>query len=123
MKRKIVLIDDDQGIREVISIILEENNFDVVTIDQDKNIERILAKEKPELILLDIWIAGKDGRNILKRLKSNPDFAAIPVIMISAKNDGSVLAKEAGAEDFVTKPFEIDDLLTKIQHFLPSSKN
>jgi DNA-binding response OmpR family regulator len=119
MPRKVLFVDDDQGIREVISIILEESGYQIITIDQDKDIEETILRECPEVILLDIWISGHDGRTILKRIKSNPKTAHLPVIMISAKNDGEVVAKEAGADDFIAKPFEMEELLSKIEKYLP----
>ena len=68
----------------------------------------------PDLILLDVLLSGKDGREIVKRLKSQEETRHIPVIMFSAHPSAEKTARAAGADDFVAKPFEMDEILAKI---------
>lgn len=115
MKKKVIVVDDDQGILEVIKIILEEENYEVVTIDEGKTIVKRITEEKPDVVLLDIWMSGQDGGEIAKQLKSNDETKNIPIIMVSAKNDTEKVAQDAGADDFITKPFDMDVLLEKVK--------
>lgn len=94
--------------------MLEEAGFTVEsTVDGDKVLS--MADNKPDLLLLDIWMSGQDGRQICKALKSRSETKDIPVIMISANKDTEKFSKQAGANDFISKPFEMDELLTKVQ--------
>ncbi len=118
MSKHVLLVDDDQGIREVLSIILEENGYLATSLSHATSIETMLLKVKPDLLIMDMWIAGEDGCEVVKRIKDNPVFASIPVIIVSAENDGEVLAKKCGADGFISKPFEMEEFLQKIQLFI-----
>lgn len=115
MKKTIIVVDDDQGILEVIKIILEEEDYRVITIDEGKTIVSKITEEQPAAVLLDIWMSGQDGGVIAKQLKTSEKTRHIPIIMISAKNDTEKVAHEAGADDFITKPFDMDILLEKVK--------
>lgn len=77
-----------------------------------------LSTNKPDLILLDIWMGNYDGREICRQLKNNPATGNIPIILISASREIEQSAKDAGANDFVAKPFEQNDLLEKIGQYI-----
>lgn len=77
-----------------------------------------LSINKPDLILLDIWMGNYDGREICQQLKNNTATSGIPIILISASRDIEQSAKDAGANDFVAKPFEQHDLLDKIGQYI-----
>ncbi len=70
------------------------------------------------MILLDVLLSGKDGREIVKYLKSQDETRYIPVIMFSAHPSAEETARKAGADDFIAKPFDIDELLVKIAHYI-----
>lgn len=109
-KKKILVADDDPSILEVISLILGDAGYDVeTTVGADT--ERRIREYKPDVILLDIWMSGMDGRTICSDLKSNKQTKRIPVIMISANKDTERIARDAGADGFLAKPFEMKDLL------------
>lgn len=118
---KILVADDDPAILDAISMMLELEGY---LVDITVNGETIYKMEKdfPDLLLLDIWMSGQDGREICKYLKNNNQTKHIPIIMISASNDVIKSAVEAGADDFLAKPFDIDDLLDKVVKYLPKSK-
>lgn len=113
MKKKILIADDNPAILEALSLMLQDVGYDITTVSDDKIIKQVVAL-KPDLLLLDIWLSGQDGREICKILKNRSDTKHIPVILISANKDTSVIAKEAGADDFLEKPFDMDDLLAKL---------
>ena len=114
-KKKILVADDDTAILEVITFMLEDASYEVKTTVNGQT-KQIVQEYLPNLILLDIWMAGTDGRSICKELKSQVSTKHIPIIMISASRDIGQSALNAGAEDFIAKPFEMEDLLSKVAH-------
>jgi len=115
--KKILIADDDEGIVDAVKMILEVMGFNVeFTYDGGTVIDAV--KNKPDLILLDIWMSGHDGRDICKQLKNDPNFKHIPILMISASKDIGQSALDAGANDFMEKPFEMDTLLNRVNQLL-----
>lgn len=115
-KKKILAADDDPAILEILTFILEDDGYEVKTTVNGRT-EQMAQEFLPNLILLDIWMAGLDGRFICKNLKQQKLTQHIPIIMISANKDTKKIAKEAGADDFMTKPFEMDDLLAMVKKY------
>ncbi len=116
--RHILVVDDDPDILEFLQIILEEEGYSVVTGDKGEYLEQLHNGGLPHLILLDMLLSGRDGRDIVKFLKSQPETSHIPIIMFSAHPNAEETARRAGADDFLAKPFNIDALLTKIAQHL-----
>lgn len=116
--RRILVVDDEPDILEFLQVILEEEGYAVVTSDKGEYLEQLHNGGLPHLILLDVLLSGKDGREIVKYLKSQQETWHIPVIMFSAHPSAEETARQAGADDFLAKPFNIDTLLEKITHYL-----
>lgn len=116
--KKILVCDDDQGILEMLELILEDEGYQVIVEPKSVNALRRIAQEIPDLILLDIWMPVISGDQILKSLKSDNDLAKIPVLMYSASTDGKVIAKSAGADGYLEKPFDIEILLANIDDLI-----
>ncbi len=116
--RRILVVDDEQDILEFLQIILQEEGYEVTTSNKGEYLEQLHNGGLPHLILVDVLLSGKDGREIVKYLKSQEETKNIPVIMFSAHPSAEQTARLAGADDFVAKPFDIDLLLEKIVHFL-----
>lgn len=114
MKKRILVADDDQAILDVMKLMLEDEGYDVETSVDGETIYK-MERDYPDLLLLDIWMSGCDGRDICKYVKAHELTRDIPVLMFSANKDGAKIAREAGAEDFIAKPFEMDELLSKIK--------
>jgi DNA-binding response OmpR family regulator len=113
-QKKIMIADDDPGIVDAVEMLLEFEGYQVTsTVDGSTVLD--MKDELPDLLLLDIWMSGEDGRDICKKLKSINATKNIPVIMISASRDIKESAMAAGADDFLAKPFEMDELLKKIE--------
>src|SRR5579872_3319315 len=121
MGKKILIVDDDLSILDALELTLESNGFDVKTTDKGEEIYENIRKYKPDLILLDVLMSGTDGREICKEIKSN-SYKHIPVIMISAHPGAEQSSQEVGADEFLAKPFEVVDLLNKVNKQL-SKKN
>lgn len=115
--KKIMIADDDPGIVDAVEIILDFEGYEVSSTVNGATVLD-MTSEFPDLLLLDIWMSGSDGRDICRELKHRADTKGIPIIMISASRDIESSAFEAGADDFLAKPFEIDDLLGKIKKLL-----
>jgi DNA-binding response OmpR family regulator len=115
--KKIMIADDDPGIVDAVEIMLDFEGYEVSSTVNGATLLD-MQTEFPDLLLLDIWMSGFDGRDICRELKQKKDTKGIPIIMISASRDIERSAYEAGADDFLAKPFEIDDLLGKIRKLL-----
>ena len=115
--KKIMIADDDPGIVDAVEMLLEFEGYEVTsTVDGTTVLD--MKDELPDLLLLDIWMSGEDGRDICRKLKQDELTKDIPVIMISASRDIRDSAMMAGADDFLAKPFDMNELLKKVAHFV-----
>jgi len=119
--KKIMVCDDDQGILDVLQMLLESEGFDVITEINSTNLVKEMKTNLPDLLLLDLWMPVLSGDQVLKALRTTKEFEHLPVIVLSASVDGSSIANGAGATDFVPKPFDMDDLIVKIKGLLSNS--
>lgn len=115
-----LVVDDEPDILEFLQAVLEDEGYAVLTTSKGDYLETIQHGSLPDLILLDVFLSGKDGREIARHLKSREETRHIPIIMFSAHPNAEVTAREAGANDFVAKPFEIPYLLDLVQKYFPS---
>lgn len=111
---KILLIDDDLGILEATKAILEMEKYEVITATTSNQI-KLKEGELPDLILLDMLLSGEDGKVIAKKMKSEEETKNIPIIMLSAYPNVEKEIRQAGADDFIAKPFNMNELLKMIQ--------
>jgi DNA-binding response OmpR family regulator len=112
---KILIIDDDLGILDAIKAILEFSGHQVQIIDKPIEIVKQTYEYLPDLILLDLLLSGKDGRMIAKQLKGDFKTGKIPIIMLSAHPTAASAAKEAGADGFLAKPFDMNVLISLVE--------
>lgn len=118
-EKKILVVDDDQAILEILAEVLAYYGYQVSTLaNADKVFERI-SEYHPDLILMDVMLGGMDGRIICSAIKSIANVAWIPIIMISATENGEkLLNKEGAPNDFLQKPFDVNFLIEKIEYQL-----
>ena len=114
-KKKILIIDDDAGILDVLTIILADQGYDIETVEDDTNIFEIVDEFKPDLILLDVWMPGIGGKEICLKLKKNSINASIPILIVSASVGIEQVVKDCGADGYIAKPFDMDELITKVK--------
>lgn len=121
----IYCVEDDPGIRELISCTLSTADFEVVGFEEPQGFFLELKKRAPDLILLDIMLPNTDGMAVLKKLKLDSLFCDIPVVMLTAKSMeiDKVKGLEAGADDFITKPFGVLELIARVKAVLRRSGN
>ena len=112
--KKILVVDDDVDILNVVQLVLDANGFEVVAIPNWQHINTHVDEFKPDLILLDVSLGTQDGRNICKQLKSNHNTKHIPVILFSANHNIEKSLSECLADNFISKPFDINDLVEGI---------
>ncbi len=117
MKKKIIVVDDDDDILQIIRYVLEEHGMTVEAVSDIVAFQK-LCQNTMDLILLDDWLNDGLGSQLCKNLKNNAHTANVPIILISAANNLAASAKESGADDFLSKPFDIEDLLTKVDFWL-----
>lgn len=116
-KKKILVADDNPAILDALKIMLEEEGYEVETTVDGATVQDI-KEPLPDLLLLDIWMSGIDGRNVCKLLKNSAATKHIPVIMISAAKDIEQIAKDSGADDCVSKPFQMEHLLAIVAKYI-----
>ncbi len=115
MGDKVRVVDDELGIRDSLSEFLTEEGYQVILASNGEEALELAEKENPQVILLDIKMPGIDGIETCKRLKAEEKTRFIPVIMATALWDTYAEAIEAGAEDFVTKPFNLAEISFRVQ--------
>lgn len=112
---RILVVDDEEVNLELLQIILSRSGYEVVSARDGEEALCKVSEEKPDLILLDLKMPRKDGFDVLKELKSNVSWRLIPVIVLTAYNEEKYRAFEAGADDFLSKPIDRLELLTRIK--------
>ena len=117
-KKKILVVDDDSGIGEMLKTLLEFYDYDVSVTERPEETEALIIQNDIDLVMLDMLISGVNGTDVCARLRKNPETKDTPVLMMSALHDAGPKCREAGANDFIAKPFEMDDLAVKIQEIL-----
>ena len=116
----IYLVEDDASIRELVVYALNNSGFQAVGFDTPSVFWQALARQTPELILLDIMLPDEDGLQILRKLRQDPATRRTPVIMLTAKGSeyDKVLGLEAGADDYIPKPFGMMELIARVKALL-----
>jgi len=119
-KKKILIVEDEESLLKLESILLISKGFDVKGVANGRAALDAVAEEKPDLVLLDIMLPEIDGFEVCRQLKSNPDTRHIPVIMLTAKKsrEDMVRGEKVGADWYITKPFKSAMVIETIQRFL-----
>ena len=119
-KKKILFVDDEMDLVKLVSSRLLAGGYDVVTARDGREALDKIKKEKPELVILDLMLPKIDGHKVCALIKADTRYKKIPVIIFTAKAEAEDmdLGKEAGADAYITKPFEPEILLDKIEKLL-----
>lgn len=117
MGKWIYYVEDDTSIRELVLYALKTAEFQVMGFENAASFYKRMKEQQPDLLLLDIMLPDEDGVSILKKLKSRPDTENIPVIMMTAKSSeyDKVLGLDSGADDYITKPFGVMELISRVK--------
>lgn len=111
--KKVFVADDNPAILDALKIMLQDEGYDVETTEYGA-VALGLKKPLPDLVLLDVWMSGIDGRDVCKHLKSTSATKNLPIILISATKGIEQIAKDAGADGFISKPFQMNHLLSVV---------
>lgn len=116
--KKILICDDDEGILDVLELMLEETGHTIIPELNSLNVRSILDEAKPDLLILDLWMPVISGDQLLSMIRTTPAYSHLPVIIISASTDGEQIAINHSASAFIAKPFDYENLLAVVQKFL-----
>ena len=115
---KIMICDDDQGILDVLEMLLEPEGFEVSKeIDSTLLFDRVKT-EKPDLLLLDLWMPVLSGYDLIKKIRKDREVKNLPVIVLSASRNEKDIALETGANHFMAKPFDIEEIILLVNESL-----
>jgi len=116
-EEKILIVDDEAHIRELISFNLNNKGYKTISTDNGVSALKIIKEEKPALILLDLMLPGMDGFDVCKEVRRDSEISSTPIIILSAKGEefDKVLGLELGADDYMTKPFSVRELLARVK--------
>lgn len=122
MKYKILIVDDDENICELLRLYLEKEGFDTVVANDGEQAVSLAQKHSPDLILLDIMLPRLDGWQVCREIRK---FSEMPIIMITAKGEvfDKILGLELGADDYVTKPFDTKEVIARVKAVLRRSND
>ncbi|MCM8710483.1 response regulator transcription factor [Clostridium sp. SYSU_GA19001] len=117
---KILIVDDEEHIQELIKFNLENNGYRVICASNGMEALKLAKSEKPDLVLLDLMLPGIDGYDVCKEIRRENSISNMPIIMITAKSEelDKILGLELGADDYMTKPFSVRELLARVKALL-----
>ncbi|MGI3209907.1 response regulator transcription factor [Roseovarius tibetensis] len=117
MGKKVLVIEDEPNIIEAVSFILSRDGWDVKTHSNGHDAMETVRARAPDLIILDVMLPGKSGYDILEEIRADADFAATPVLMLTARGQDRdrEIAERAGADQYMTKPFSNADVLAAVR--------
>ncbi len=113
---KILVVDDDQSILDSMEIALNLQDYEVETTTKGQETFSKIESFNPDLIFMDVYLSGMDGREICKQIKEDDKTKHIPVIIFSANKTMQEVFSESGANDFIGKPFNMDELYEKVKN-------
>ena len=124
MKKKslILVLDDDPDICIMIKMVLDYYGYDAMDAENEENATKIILSNHVDLVIMDMLLSGADGTDICRRLKLDKETSSIPILMFSAHPTAKETCLAAGADDFISKPFEMNDMMEKISFFLERKK-
>ena len=114
IKDRVLIVEDDKNIRKFIQTILEANDYDVIASETGKEAYSLITSRCPDVVILDLGLPDMDGMKILKEVRA---WSNMPIIVISARSEDSdkIEALDSGADDYITKPFSVEELLARIR--------
>lgn len=123
--QKILIVDDEEDIAELLSYNLVREGFAAVVAHDGETALRLIKKENPDLVLLDLMLPGMNGLDVCKSVRRNPETARLPIIMLTAKSDeiDKVTGLELGADDYITKPFGVKELIARVRSILRRTRD
>ena len=116
----VLLVDDDKDICIMVEAILKFAGYKVQSCSLPDQVPQLLNVSTPRLLLMDMLLSGTDGRDVCRKLKADPATSQIKIMMMSAHPDADKSCREAGADDFIPKPFDMDFFISRVKNQLPA---
>ena len=122
---KILVVDDEKDIVDLISWNLEKEGFSASKAYDGETALSLVKTQKPDLMILDLMLPKLNGLDVCRAVRHNPETAGLPIIMLTAKSDevDKIIGLEVGADDYVTKPFSVKELIARVRSILRRLKN
>lgn len=122
--RTVLIADDEHNIRHILDFSLHAEGFDVLSANSGEEALELAREHRPDLIILDVMMPGQGGIETCRALKSDPETASIPVILLTARSsrEDRQAGEEAGANDYITKPFSPQKLVDTVQGLLGAAR-
>jgi two-component system alkaline phosphatase synthesis response regulator PhoP len=119
-EEKILVVDDEEHIQELIKFNLEKSGYKVICADNGIDAIKLAKEQLPQLMLLDLMLPGMDGLDVCKEIRKDSSMSNMPIIMITAKGEeiDKIIGLELGADDYITKPFSVRELVARIKAIL-----
>ena len=119
-KKRILIVDDEPDLVETLEVRLRQEDYECLTAHNGHKGLELARTEKPDLVILDIMLPGMDGYKVARLLKFQKELNHIPIIMLSARDrdEDRLMGEQTGANYYITKPFSVDKLVTKVKTFL-----
>ena len=114
----ILVLDDDPDICAMLKMVLDYHGYNTSEAENEEQAKEILSAGRIDLIIMDMLLSGADGTDICHRLKKDQITSSIPILMFSAHPNARTNCLSAGADDFISKPFEMNDMLARVKSFL-----
>ena len=117
MPKKILIVDDEKDIVDLIGYNLEKEGFVTIKAYDGENALKLVKAKRPDMVILDLMLPGIRGLEVCKFIRKNPEIETLPIIMLTAKGDqvDKILGLEMGADDYVTKPFNVRELIARVR--------
>ena len=113
MKKRVLIIENDPGIRNIVEFILQDHGFETLSISEPEDLTDVILFF-PDVILLDEFINSQPGHRLCRKIKRVPDLATVPVIILSTASNIELIATECNADDYISKPFDVEDMVVKV---------
>jgi two-component system phosphate regulon response regulator PhoB len=113
LKKKVLIIENDQDIRHIVEFVLEQQGFETLSIPEPEDLS-VIFSFKPDVILLDEFINNRPGHRLCLKVKQVESLKHMPVIILSTANDIELIATECQANDYISKPFDIESVVEKV---------
>lgn len=120
LTKTILVVDDDLATLKLVGLVLDQKGYDVVTARSGEEALERARLQNPDLIVLDIMMPGMDGYEVVQHLRADPSTARLPILMLTAKSDldDQITGFEVGADDYLTKPFHREELVSRVESVL-----
>ncbi|KAA0127273.1 response regulator [Chryseobacterium sp. SN22] len=119
MKNKTILVcDDEEGILDVVEMMLDAEGFTVYTELESAHVLSRIREHAPDLLIVDLWMPVMSGDEVIRKIRGDKEVRSLPIMVMSASRDGEGIAFEAGADRFISKPFDIGAFVSKVEELI-----